>query len=450
MNARIDLAPVPPRAAIEFFRSKGLAPPEGRYSHLDTFRQQHARGFVVAKAMRDDVLTTIRKRVDEAIAEGRTLDDFRSALEPELKRLGWWGKGTMRDPKTKRLETVQLGSPHRLRVIFDANIRAAYSAGRWQRIQQTKEAFPWLEYRQVQRPTKRDEHARYNRIVLPVDHPVWRRIMPPNGWFCGCFVRQISGRMLAREGLTVDDDFALETVPYRNPRTGEIVQVPEGIDPVWSSNPGMDWLDTERAFDRVGGAASRAVGLAERAASDEVRLFGLRDGRERLILIDEDDGAELAMNAGKERSVGYSKAMVPLLADPSRKISAIHNHPSSSALSSADFEELARLPALQGVIALGHDGSLYRYRKTTSTQPGLGRRASDASAALLQEMFARGAIDRDEGQALWAHLANLALANHGHVEYTFHLEAATRERLRRFEAALPTMVEEVERRAGFR
>ena len=142
----VDLAPlvtpaaVSPQEALEYFRAKGFAPPDSRFDYRDWHGASHARGFVVAKAMQDDLLRTLRDAVDKAIAEGRTLEQFRTDLEPELKRQGWWGRKTMTDPATGEQRTVQLGSARRLRVIFDTNMRTSYAVGRWVRIQRTKSA----------------------------------------------------------------------------------------------------------------------------------------------------------------------------------------------------------------------------------------------------------------------------------------------------------------------
>ena len=51
----MELRPLPHREAIEYFRSKGFASFLQRFHHLDLFREEHARDWVVAKAMRDDV-----------------------------------------------------------------------------------------------------------------------------------------------------------------------------------------------------------------------------------------------------------------------------------------------------------------------------------------------------------------------------------------------------------
>ncbi|KAA8605892.1 phage head morphogenesis protein, partial [Salipiger aestuarii] len=222
----ITLEPLPPRDAIAFWRSKGLAPQLNRFDYRDHWREEHARDFVVAKAMRDDVLETIRAAFDRSLSEGRTLAQFQADLKPELVKAGWWGRAIMDDPLTGETQDVRLGSMRRLRTIFDTNMRTAYAAGHWARIERTKKAFPYLHYIQIERPSKRHDHERYNDRIWRVDDPIWRRIYPPNGYFCGCTVIQRTEGWMKRNGRSVSDPIDLEEQPWTNKRTGETQLVP--------------------------------------------------------------------------------------------------------------------------------------------------------------------------------------------------------------------------------
>jgi uncharacterized protein with gpF-like domain len=239
---RFELAPLRPEEAIAYFQAKDLAPAVLRFDWRDVWRYEHARMFTVAKAMRDDVLALIRDELLRALEEGLTLQQFQDGLTPALQRAGWWGRQMMTDPVTGETREVQLGSRRRLRTIYDTNMRTSHAAGRWARIQRTKTAFPFLQYRQIDRPTKRHDHSRYDGLVLPADHPAWAKIYPPNGWFCGCSVRQLTRRQVEREGLTVTEDFQLETETIANPRTGETSEVPLGVSPGFDTNPGISFV----------------------------------------------------------------------------------------------------------------------------------------------------------------------------------------------------------------
>jgi len=243
----IAFAALPNEEAIAYFKEKGFANAFDRFSWKDVWGEEHARSFTVAKAVRDDVLTEIRDALLSAIEDGTTLETFKAAMEPKLRELGWWGKGIVEDPKTGEIAEAQLGSARRLRVIYDTNLRTANSAGRWARVQRNKRLMPFLTYIQIDRPSARDAHKPWHGITLPVDHEFWKTHYAPNGWFCGCMIRQVSARTVEKESLTLTTEEELapfrETRPYFNDRLGITEQVPVGIDPGFAHNPGLARFD---------------------------------------------------------------------------------------------------------------------------------------------------------------------------------------------------------------
>ena len=196
--------------------------------------------------MEQDILEDIRTAVDRAIADGETFEAFAEELEPLLVRRGWWGRQPMLDPLTGETRIVQLGSKHRLRTIFDTNLRTSYGAGRWDRIEELKDRMPYLRYVAVLDDRTRPEHRAWHGIVLPADHPFWRTHYPPNGWRCRCITQQLGEDDLERYGYQVTEPpaNANKTREWVNKRTGEVLQVPEGIDPGWDHNVGTVPLDT--------------------------------------------------------------------------------------------------------------------------------------------------------------------------------------------------------------
>jgi len=236
----VQLKNLPPAEAIKHFEGKGY---KLGYSWQDTWQEEHARAFTVAKVMRYDILQDIRLAMDAAIRDGTTLDDFKKRLTPILQEKGWWGRALVADPLTGEARNVQLGSPRRLGIIFDTNMRMSYAAGHWERIQRTKATRPYLMYVAILDDRTRPQHRAWNVIILPVDHPFWDTHYPPNGWKCRCTVLQLSQRDLDNMGLAVStdadiEDFLSKTSEFRNNRTGEITRVPEGIDPGFAYNVG--------------------------------------------------------------------------------------------------------------------------------------------------------------------------------------------------------------------
>lgn len=230
-----ELLSVPPVEAIRHFRAKDY---DFGFDWRDIDAATHARAFTVAKAMRKDILEDIREAVDEALVEGLTFRQFQQNLEPKLRAKGWWGRREMVDPITGETRLAQLGSPRRLRTIYDTNLRMSRAYGRWERIQRLKGTMPYLRYVAVLDARTRPEHAIWHGTVLPVDHPWWNTHFPPNGWHCRCIVVQLSETAMKRFGYSVSPDPSLQTRPWLNQRTGEMVQVPLGIDPGFAHNVG--------------------------------------------------------------------------------------------------------------------------------------------------------------------------------------------------------------------
>lgn len=262
---------LPPEEAIAFFRAKGITI---GFDWRDVWQEEHARTFTVAKAMTRDLVEDIRAAVDKAISEGQTLAQFAKDLQPLLFARGWWGRNLMTDPDTGEQRVVQLGSPARLRTIYQVNMRTAYQAGRWERIQRTRSAFPFLRYSSVKDGRERPEHGAWHGTVLPVNHPWWDTHYPPVGWNCRCTVIAMNSRMLERRGLTLTENpprFPIRT--HVNKRTGEVTQVEQGVDPGWSYNVGKAYLDglTPSPLNSGGdrGALAMAQNLSDLSEDDE-------------------------------------------------------------------------------------------------------------------------------------------------------------------------------------
>ena len=236
--AELQFDPNPPAEALRFFRDKDY---QIGFNFRDVWREEHSAAFTVAKAMQIDILEDIRAAVDTAIEEGQTFQQFQRQLTPTLQKAGWWGRKALVDPKTGREALVQLGSPRRLKIIYQTNVRTAQAAGQWSRIQAGKEGSPYLLYHLGMAKEHRPEHVTWAGTILPADDPWWHTHFPPNGWNCACGVRQISAREAERlGGVTERPEMRMQR--WRNPRTDEWIEVPEGIDPAWAYNPGAHRL----------------------------------------------------------------------------------------------------------------------------------------------------------------------------------------------------------------
>ncbi len=245
----------PSPEARQWLKGRKVTP---AFSYKDVWQEEHSVSFTVAKAMKADVLGTLKKSLLKANSEGIPYETWARDITPKLQGLGWWGKSEMTDPQTGEESLVQLGSPRRLKTIFESNMRAAAAAGQWDRIQETKEFLPFLIYELGPSENHRPDHAIRAGMIARVDALVWRFWFAPNGWGCKCRIRQISGPEAKRRGYTGVDPDPGPMVEWTNDRTGETMQVPKGIDPAWAHNPGEGrQLMAQRKLE----AAHRDAGL---------------------------------------------------------------------------------------------------------------------------------------------------------------------------------------------
>jgi hypothetical protein len=243
---------LPFEEAIAFFRQKARVPT----AHwTDVWRTAHSHSFMVAGAASDALLEDFQKAIRKALSDGTTLTEFRRDFDAIVERHGWAYNGT---------------PGWRSRIIYETNLSTAYSAGRYAQMTEpeTLKAFPYWQYQHSGSSHPRLQHLAWNGLTLRADDPFWEAHYPPNGWRCGCSVRVITEGGLRRMGKSKPDTAPpTETRPWRNPHTGEVHQVPVGIDPGFDYNPGLAWKRGPRALpvkapDLVPALPVRPTGVA--------------------------------------------------------------------------------------------------------------------------------------------------------------------------------------------
>ncbi len=91
---------------------------------------------------------------------------------------------------------------HWLKAEYNAATETAKNIAIWNDVQKTKDRFPYLMYVTKDDDRVRDEHSKWHRHVLPVDHPFWNTHFPVNGFGCRCTVRKLSEADAQAEGIT--------------------------------------------------------------------------------------------------------------------------------------------------------------------------------------------------------------------------------------------------------
>lgn len=240
---------LPNKEAIIAFNGKTLLTAE---SYLDVKAYEHALAFTVSGLMDEDLLKDVRDAMASAMKNGTDFREFKRTLKPYLMAKGWLSETL--DDGTQRLV---VGSNRRLRTIYSTNLQSAYSAGQWSRIQQTKEFLPYLQYMKSVSENPRLSHKRYYGLCRPADDTIWQYIMPSNGWGCKCWVKQLTRRQAEKVGISPDEP--LETEKYTNPKTGEVTDVPLGVDPSFAHNHDRFTALIRLAEDKHGRVFSNAL-----------------------------------------------------------------------------------------------------------------------------------------------------------------------------------------------
>lgn len=179
---------LPFREQAEFWRRKVNVPTA---TWRDLQRDDHAHGFMVAGAARQDLLDDLRKAVDKAVLNGGTIAEFRKDFDAIVARTGWQYHG---------------GRNWRTRIIYDTNVRSAYQAGRWTQMQAIKHRRPYWQYIHNDARHPRPEHQAWNGKILHADDPWWSTHYPPNGYGCHCTVHTLAQRDLDAMGKQAPDD----------------------------------------------------------------------------------------------------------------------------------------------------------------------------------------------------------------------------------------------------
>ncbi|MCX2546559.1 phage minor head protein [Pseudomonas sp. COW5] len=188
-----------PANAIAYLKAKGYAI---TWHWQDILDQAHHQAFTVAKAMHLDLLSDIRAALETALQQGHTLKQFTDNLQPTLQAQGWWGKPIIVDSQGTA-QPVQLGSPRRLKTIYQTNLQSAYMAGRKTAMQQTTHTHPYWMLIAILDNKTRPSHRALHGQVYRHDDPIWQTIYPPNGYNCRCRVIALTEAAVKRRGLTV-------------------------------------------------------------------------------------------------------------------------------------------------------------------------------------------------------------------------------------------------------
>lgn len=282
----------PPEQVIAYLERKGFAI---TWNWHDVAAAAHARSFTVAKATSLDILQDIRNALLDDLRNGGTERDFIRKLQPVLEAKGWWGKKEVTH-ETGVAETVRLGSPRRLRTIYQTNMQSAFMAARQAAMREAIATHPYWMYVNVHDESTRHSHDVMGNFgrgrVFRADDPIWDYIFPPNDYGCRCRVVPLTEEEVKARGLVVESSAGrLHEVLVEmgvDKRTGEVREAqvmefdttdqagrPASFRPApgFNASPAASHLMDDVLLDK----ARRTLGDAD--ALNEIRRFLLSPAR---------------------------------------------------------------------------------------------------------------------------------------------------------------------------
>lgn len=220
---------------VDFLKQK-LNLPTRHYD--DILGAAHDRAFVVAGAMKADLLTDFHNAVNRAANEGKSIHWFKKEFESIVQKHGWTG-WTGSDTKA--------GRDWRARIIYKTNLSASYAAGRWQQLNhpdllKSRPYWKYIHNDTVAHP--RPLHVSWNGLVLHHDDPWWHTHFPPNGWGCRCRVTAVGPDEYTGQSAPNGDTFT-----YTDDK-GRTRTIPNKVGFGWDYAPGKSNLDKVVAFQQ--------------------------------------------------------------------------------------------------------------------------------------------------------------------------------------------------------
>jgi SPP1 gp7 family putative phage head morphogenesis protein len=185
----------PHQDAIDFLRQKVPVTPSV-WARLGKNARRHA--FKVAAVSQVRMVADVQQALVRALRDGGTFERFEREVGPQLRR-AWTQSKSRSAPKGEDAQAW------RLETIYRTVTQSAYNAGRVQQLRTpaARKAMPYwlLSVVADERNCPTCSKLRRPRLVLPVDHPVWQRLIPPLHFCCRCTVVGLSAGQAKRIGI---------------------------------------------------------------------------------------------------------------------------------------------------------------------------------------------------------------------------------------------------------
>ncbi len=251
-----------PEEIVDFFKSKGL---KTSFNWHEVYEDAHAKAFTVAKMTELDLLSDTKKLLERAIEDGESFSTFKKDAKKLFNEKGWTGYKEVKDPATGEVKTVELGTPRRMKLIYDCNMNSAYAVGRYREMLEEIDVAPIWVFKTMADGRERPEHAALHDEAYRADDAFWVVFFPPLGWGCRCYVINLTKYQAKELGMDVKstegkikpatvlvDGKEMPTQSYTFEKAGKIMTLTP--DAGWGTNLGVQaWGIDVQAWNKVEG-----------------------------------------------------------------------------------------------------------------------------------------------------------------------------------------------------
>ena len=277
MQPNLSLAlNLPPEGALRYFDSLNLPLPANAG---EAIAQTAAKARSIAGIYQQEIVADLLNSLRQSAAEGTPFATWRKNAMVMLRERGLAldKAGDMVQQSTGEVVGTGL-TRHRLQTIFQTQMTNARMASLWQKLQENKDARPYLQYSAINDARTRPAHRALDNVVYPIDDPFWDYFYPPNGFRCRCHVMALAPRDVARAGLTVShsspEQFSEMVITNRKGQSHTRTRITLADGRSFTPDKGFDnnvgknhlaqlgQLQMERAVDLPPRLASMAVGEA--------------------------------------------------------------------------------------------------------------------------------------------------------------------------------------------
>ena len=277
MQPNLSLAlNLPPEGALRYFDSLNLPLPANAG---EAIAQAAAKARSIAGIQQQEIVGDLFNGLRQSAAEGTPFATWRKNALAMLRERGLAldKAGDMVQQSTGEVVGTGL-TRHRLQTIFQTQMTNARMASLWQKLQENKDARPYLQYSAINDARTRPAHRALDNVVYPIDDPFWDYFYPPNGFRCRCYVMALAPRDVVRAGLTVShsspEQFSEMVITNRKGQSHTRTRITLDDGRSFTPDRGFDHnvgkshlaqlgqLQMERAVDLPPRLASMAVGEA--------------------------------------------------------------------------------------------------------------------------------------------------------------------------------------------